>query len=145
MIEEQARVVRVAESQILIEADRRSACGQCMAKDSCGQKSIAEWAADKMIDVAVANPLQLRVDVGDKVLVGIEERAFLGASVLLYLLPLLTMMVLALTVTAMEGSELAVIVAALIGLGLGFALVRLRTAYLRDKVCYQPQILKVLP
>ena len=143
MIEEHAKVVGLNGENVIIEAARTSACGQCQAADSCGQKSLSEWAASKMSNVEIVNPYQLTVDIGDSVVVGINEGGFIKASALIYLLPLILMVLSGGLVQANEQPELIIIASSFIGLTAGFLIVRFFGQKLETRHAYRPILLRV--
>ena len=143
MIEERARVVELMTGRVVIEAARTSACAQCQASSSCGQKSLSEWAASKMTHIEVDNPDDLHVAVGDDVIVGIDEGGFVKASALIYMLPLLTMVMFGLVMHLNAQPELTVIVSSFIGLGIGFIFVRFFGKTMEKRHTYRPILLRV--
>ncbi|MFT5708208.1 MAG: sigma-E factor negative regulatory protein RseC [Oceanospirillaceae bacterium] len=144
MIEEKALIVAVSENEVTIAATRNSACGQCASKSDCGQSSIAQWAASKMVNIEVRRPIDLALEVGDTVLVGINEKSFLKASLLLYFFPLVGMFVAAAVATSVSALEWQVIVSAFVGLFCSFYLVRFISKKLEQRSIYQMLILDVV-
>jgi len=143
MIEEKAKVVSVGETEILVSASRTSACAQCSAQDNCGQSAISQWAASKMVDIAVNNPLRLPLQAGDEVIVGIKEQSFIKASLLLYFVPLLAMFfagVLASAVGVLEGGVVMISFAALLA---SFWVIKVYSKKMTNKSAYQLVVLKV--
>ncbi len=143
MIEEDATVVGVVNGKVLIESSRNSACGQCHAKQSCGQKAISEWAASKMTQLEIENPAKILVQAGDKVVVGIDEGSFLKVSALMYLFPLLLMVLLGGTAQYFEYAEGIIILASFLGLLIGFFVVKLWGQRHDNRCQYNPVLLRV--
>lgn len=144
MIKETVEVVGIEGEQVVVRSARTSACAQCDASASCGQKSIAEWASSKWVDVPVINPDQKAVRIGDKVVVGIEEGRFVLASALVYLMPLVLMMAFALTGFTVGLDEAGLIGLSMAGLLVGFVLNRVLNQ--RESTSahqYQPVLLRV--
>ncbi|WP_028470279.1 SoxR reducing system RseC family protein [Neptunomonas japonica] len=144
MIEENATVVSITAGRVLIESFRSSACGQCQARNSCGQKAISEWASSKMTQLEIDNPNGLNVGAGDKVVVGIDEGSFLKASALMYLLPLVTMLLLGGLANLWIGTEMSTIVFSFAGLVVGFVGARLLGRQLEKSCQYKPVLLRIL-
>jgi sigma-E factor negative regulatory protein RseC len=144
MIEESATVVSVASGRVLIESSRNSACGQCQARQSCGQKAISEWASSKMTQLEIDNPTCFSVIPGDKVVVGIDEGSFIKASALMYLFPLVLMLLFGSLVQFWAGSEVLIIGASFIGLLIGFLGARLLSRQLEKRCQYRPILLRIL-
>lgn len=144
MIEERARVVEVRENDILIEADRQSACGKCAQKNDCGQSAIAQWAASKMVNISVPKPTGISIATGDTVVVGINEQSFIKASLLIYLLPLVAMFAVSYLAAAFTRHEWQVIVAASCALLGSFYLVKLASGVMAQQSRYQLQVINVV-
>ena len=94
MIEETATVIDCVGNQVRVEVQRRSTCQSCNAKSGCGTAVFSKTLGKKVSQFTVENSLNL--SVGDKILVGMHENAFLTGSVVVYLLPLLMMLLFAL-------------------------------------------------
>jgi sigma-E factor negative regulatory protein RseC len=88
MIEESATVVDIDSHGVWVETIKRSACESCSASNGCGQKLLVSRSSNKRFLVNVSNPKNITVEKKDTVLIGIEEGAFLKATLLVYLLPL---------------------------------------------------------
>lgn len=89
MITETGKVVAVSGDRVWVQTIRISACESCSARSGCGQRALAGVSGGRANQVLVANHLNARV--GDEVTVAIEESALLGASLLVYALPLALM------------------------------------------------------
>jgi len=86
MIEEQARVVRVAERVAEVITQRHSSCARCEVKSGCGTSLLAAWFPQRQLT------FQLRDDIGvapgDRVVIGLDEGLLQRGSLLLYAWPL---------------------------------------------------------
>ena len=87
MIEELAVVVKIENHQVWVEAGQNSACGGCQQKVSCTTNALGNVLKKK--SVPVDSDIQLKP--GDEVLVAIDESLLLRASLLLYLVPLISL------------------------------------------------------
>jgi sigma-E factor negative regulatory protein RseC len=99
MIEEGARVVSVAPGLAWVETSRRSACGSCHSSEGCGTSAVSKLFPARTNRLQVADAIG--VEIGDQVVIGIAEDALTRASLLAYLLPLVTL------ILAAGGAELA--------------------------------------
>ena len=144
MIEESGRVVRVDSDTVWIETVKQSACASCSAQKGCGQSLLAKIGDGQRLEIAVDNPEHLAVDVDDQVLLGVGERSFLTASVLIYLVPIVAMFLFAMITQLAGYEEPVVIVVAVIGLGLGFLATRVITNRLSRSCSYRPVLLQKL-
>ncbi|MGR9116811.1 MAG: SoxR reducing system RseC family protein [Gammaproteobacteria bacterium] len=87
MIEETAIVAKIENNQVWVETRATKGCGGCQQKSVCSTSVL-----DKMIQKrAVEVDCDIELKTGDEVVVGIEEGVLIRASLLLYLLPLLAM------------------------------------------------------
>ncbi len=122
MIEEFAVVVQRIENRAVLEIERRTACGLCGQKRGCGNATWGKLLGHKIQTVSAENAIN--ANVGDSVVVGIDERALLGSVFYLYIVPLLTMLLGAVLADMFFDNEFYVILAAASGLALGFMWVK---------------------
>ncbi len=146
MIEQTVTVVEVAEEGVAwVEAERTSSCGSCQASKGCGT-SVLGKLFNRTQRVRVLNPIG--AEPTETVVIGIEERALLSGSVIVYLLPLLTMLGMAVLGEAMapawqlEQAAWLTPLFALIGLAGGLYWVRRFSRQIQHNPRYQPVILR---
>ncbi len=118
MLEEQALVVGIEQDRALLEIVRRSPCGLCGQTKGCGISVLGRIFGHRNNVFRAFNPLNARV--GDQVVVGVNERALLVTSLVVYGVPLLLVMMGAATGTWLAPA--AGDAWALFGAGLGLAL-----------------------
>ncbi|WP_111497476.1 SoxR reducing system RseC family protein [Marinobacter bohaiensis] len=124
MIEENGTVVAVNGDEAWVQTIRQSTCGTCNARKGCGQGALARLSDGRANQVKVANTAGARV--GDPVVLGIGERQLLTASLLVYALPLLALLVGALAGASLgEAGDGPAILGGLLGLASGFLVVRI--------------------
>ena len=142
MIEESAQVIRTEGDLAWVSVNRRSACASCSASKGCGQKRILDWLPSKQIEVQVANPQRLPLKPGQSVTLGLAEGALVRASLLLYMMPLLGLILFTLLTNFLDLSELFQILAAMLGLIMGF--VATRVISLRELAlgAYEPVLIR---
>ncbi len=99
MIEEIGVITAVDKDHIWVETQIKTTCGTCQAQDHCGTGTVAKAFAPKTekLILRCKQPAQ----VGQQVKLGIEEQQLLGASALMYLLPLFTLVAVALGAQAL--------------------------------------------
>ncbi len=127
MIEEQAEVVEVIGSQLVLQAQTQSACGSCSARKGCGTSVLSKVVGRKFTRFQAEN--NIHAEVGDTVVVGISEDALLRGSLVMYIIPILGMLVFALladySLAALaEYRDLAIAAAGIMGLVFGSLLSR---------------------
>ena len=86
MIEETAQVARVDGEHAWLETQRQGTCGSCSARNGCGVSLIERYATARMGQIRAVN--RVGAQVGDRVIVGIDEGALLKGSAAVYLSPL---------------------------------------------------------
>lgn len=147
MIEQIGTIVRVEGPDVWVESEIRSSCSGCQQQEHCGTGAVARAFASKR-NVLKLNS-QKTVEIGQQVVLGVKEKSLIMASVLMYLLPILVLVIVAsilqyVLVEQMMVSELWVVAGA--G-GACYACYRWIAHYLHSDKCqsqYQPEILKVL-
>jgi len=109
MIEEQAIVSGLEGDLAIIRMQRQSACSHCELNKGCGTGAIGRLLGHRSKPLAIRNDYDLKA--GDRVLVGLPDRAFLNASLLIYGLPLVALIGGGLIAQwAFAGSELSVFI-----------------------------------
>lgn len=121
MITETGRVVAIKGSKAWVQTIRASACESCSARSGCGQRVLASASNGRANQVLVSNYLDARV--GDEVTLAIAESALLSASLLVYALPLLLMVLGAVAGQQwLPAQDAGAIAGSLAGLATGFGI-----------------------
>jgi len=148
MVEEQGVVIKVEKGFAWVQMQRKTSCGQCSMKQGCGTGSIAQVFGEKEIEIKAIN--QSPVQVGDKVLIGLEEGALLRGSFTLYLIPLLCMFAAAIFYEVLAEKaflpsyEILTAIAGLSGLAGGLIWIKQIAAKMAQDKRYHPVVLKVI-
>ncbi len=87
MIEETGQVVEVQGEFAWVEHERTSTCGSCSVRKGCGTSAIAKVLGQRRVRLRVLN--RINAQIGDQVVVGIEEQGLLRSSLAVYAVPLL--------------------------------------------------------
>tara|TARA_B110000908_G_scaffold113784_1_gene133480 strand:+ start:176 stop:565 length:390 start_codon:yes stop_codon:yes gene_type:complete len=93
-------------------------------KSGCGQRLMNQATDCKRSRIELPLPQDMALNVGDEVVLGIPQKAFIKASLLTFAMPLMIMLAFASLAQWGALSEPAAVVAALLGLGLGLLLLR---------------------
>ncbi len=93
MIEQTATVIAVENGQLVLETRPQSTCQSCAVNKGCGTAMLSKRVGRKVVHWRLANTLGAQP--GDTVVLGLEENALLKGSLILYLLPLVMMIVVA--------------------------------------------------
>jgi sigma-E factor negative regulatory protein RseC len=94
MLEEQATVVAIENQTVWVEVQRQSVCGQCAANKGCGTGVLQKVLGNKRNIFRVIG--ELPVEVGDNVIIGVNENALVKGSLIIYAVPIIFMIVCAL-------------------------------------------------
>ena len=140
MIEESGRVVAVEDGAVWVESIRQTACQSCAARKGCGQSALAKLGQQHKSHVRALNAFHL--DVGDQVVIGVPEDVVMKGTLVAYLMPLVMMLVAAITADSFTRQDLWVALAGLGGLAFGFLLVRLHFLAVNKDKRYQPVVLR---
>ncbi len=143
MLEEYGRVVALDGNLAKVETIRTSSCQSCEAKSTCGQGSIAKVVGQKSCIISALNSLSLQV--GDEVVLGLEESTLVKSALLVYLLPLVLMIVGAGIFQWLYGAnDLVTAFGGGIGFLAGFALVYLYNHHHKNDESFQPVVLRAV-
>lgn len=140
MIEETAIVVDIKDGKLLLETQRQSACQSCSVKSACGTSTLAKVVGNRSSQFIVDKTFE--VQVGDQVIVAIEENALVQGSLLIYLLPIIIMLGFGLFADLMFSNELFTIVMSATGLLISIFVVRTLLSISDFKRSIQPQLIR---
>ena len=85
-IEEHGVVVNADDAWATVRMQRQSTCGSCSARSGCGNGVLSEVLGRRVLELRLANVHGLRP--GDRVTLGIRDRALVSGALAMYLLPL---------------------------------------------------------
>lgn len=143
MLRENAAVVDYQNGVATVKCHSKSACGQCAAKSSCGTAALAELNgehSEHIFTVATITP----VSIGQTVEVGLEERPLLFSILLVYVIPLVTLLCATLIGASLFLQEWMNAMFIFFSTALSFVIVRFLVQKLQRKSAYQPILLRVL-
>ncbi len=149
MIEERAVILSLDSSPsdvtlhntATLEIERKTACGICGQTRGCGNSLWGKLFAHQSTAFKAQNCINAKV--GDSVIVGINEKALLKSAMLLYILPLVTMLIGAILAKQFNTTELAAMLGAVVGLVLGLLWVKGHTMSSSYFKLQQPVILRL--
>lgn len=93
MLKENAEVIKIENDGLWVRSQSVSVCHSCKAKTGCGQKLINRWTGEDF-DVFAEFRDGLTPDhfrVADRVEIGISPNAVVGASLMVYGIPILVL------------------------------------------------------
>ncbi|WP_088332328.1 SoxR reducing system RseC family protein [Lacimicrobium sp. SS2-24] len=147
MIEELGTIKAVDNDHIWVETMIKTTCGGCVANQSCGTGAVARTFSPKTQTLIFR--CNKPAEVGQQVKLGIPEEALLGASALIYLVPLLVLVISALSaqyVLPQLGlhNELWIVMVSFVATLMSFLKIR-HILKNDEKPTYQPRLLAILP
>ncbi|ANF26234.1 SoxR reducing system RseC family protein [Stutzerimonas stutzeri] len=141
MIEETGRVVALAPGAVWVETERSSTCSGCSVRSGCGQGLVDRLGIRERRGLILAL-CDLRLSVGDTVVVGIRESVLLHGAVLVYLFPLIMLFIFAVVASQLSAPEPYVMLAGLGGFLFAWLLVRKRSQQTSIDPALQPVVLR---
>lgn len=124
MIEQHATVSRCDSDSVTLEVERQSSCSACKVRQGCGTAMLSEHVGKRFSHITV--PRTGDVEVGQQVQLGIPEASLLQGAFLMYIVPIVLMFIFAASAQYIYANELIEILSGLVGLFLGFYLVKIR-------------------
>lgn len=146
MITENATVVSIDKDQTWIETQRKSVCGQCSANKGCGTSVLSKVIGNKFSKMKAIN--NVNAQVGDEVVVALNEKSLLKGAFMTYLLPLLYLFLFSFFGQLISqnlqiyNNELLVIIFAALGFYFGMRHVKRFSTSIAKNESYQPVILR---
>jgi sigma-E factor negative regulatory protein RseC len=148
MLLETAHVVAVEPDSVWVETIRESSCGSCAAKKGCGHSLLSKISAGRRnyIEVFSGALAASHCAIDDHVRISIPEKVILQGSLILYMLPLFTMLSgAALAGAALPGGQdLVAVMGAAGGFVLGLGLVRWHAWHSRHDKSMQPRLVELV-
>jgi len=122
MISEQAIVTRRDGKRVELELQRGSACGQCELSQGCGTGALGRLLGKRSKPLVIETDRDLKP--GDRLQLGLSESALVRASLTVYGLPLLGMVVAGLIASFAIESDVLIALAACTGFIGGYKFAR---------------------
>lgn len=141
-ITEIGRVVEIGVNCLWIETIRQTTCQSCSAQKACGHGIMSN------IDKSRTHKIRVSVDeseirdyrVDDEVQISIPEHLLVTGALVVYLLPLLTMLGGALLVAQVWAGDVPAVIGAVAGFTCGVFLVRYHAAQFHNSVSFNPSV-----
>lgn len=148
MLTETGRVVAVDAEGLWVETIRQSTCGSCAAQKGCGHGILNRISDGKRGYIRVLSG-KTSIDhccVDDKVRISIPEEVILRGSLVVYMVPLLSMLAgAAFAVNLLPGvQDVLAALGAVIGFGIGIGIVRWHAWRHRNDRELQPTLLEIM-
>ena len=147
MIEETALILSCEGEFASIETKPQSSCGGCASSGVCGAGVFSKIFGNKKTVVRVINSIHAKP--GDQVIIGLQESALSTVSMVFYLVPIVSMILLAVlgqwlaTIFGFTPYDLFAILGGVVGFLAGFGLVRQFAKRVQNDSRYQPVMLRL--
>ena len=144
MFVETGKVVAERGGTVWVQTQSKTGCSSCKVSSTCGSGIVNKAFSHKVFVTPLKNTINAHIN--DEVEVGIPEDLVLKASLVVYLLPLICLM-LALAISSLllpDLSEVGSILSATIGLALGFVGVRWFAKQKSQQQQLEPVLLKIV-
>ena len=142
MIETRVRVVSAANGTAWVTANQESGCSACQSKSTCGISGLSDFLSNRRPDLPLRHTY---AQVGDELLVCVDESELLRAGLFAYLLPAVLAIVFAGMADGLAFGDQAAALAAVFGLVIGLLIARflapaphLRTAPINPEISGEP-------
>jgi rseC protein len=138
-------VIEYESGKAKVKCQSQSACGSCAAKSACGNSALSELTGsgargEHIFTVETITPLK----VGQRVEIGLSEHSLIKSALLMYCVPLFTLLFSTLLFDSLLSHELISVFFIFISTALSFLGVRWYAQKLNRKSAYQPVLLRVL-
>lgn len=144
MLTEVGRVVAKENDTVWVQTQSKTGCSSCQVNTVCGSGIVSKAFSHKVFITPLKNRLNANID--DEVEVGIPEDLVVRASFMVYLVPLISM-IIALLVWQFwlaNPSELSSILAAVVGLAIGFVITHFYSKSAAQKGQTEPVLLRIV-
>jgi sigma-E factor negative regulatory protein RseC len=131
MLTESARVIRRDGNRVVLELQRGSACGNCEMSQGCGTGALGRLLGKRLRPLVVETDQDYRP--GDEVELALPEATLVRASLLVYGLPLLGMLLGGSVASVATASDWLVAVAVCAGFLAGFLCAAFSTSRLEQR------------
>lgn len=144
MLETEAVIVKINNSVAYVETQRVSGCGHCDPQKGCATSTLTKFFGGKKTFFKAMNPIDAQV--GDSVVIGVEDGAVLKGSLAVYLLPVIFVLAGAGIGNYLGSSvtkrDLFAVIGAGTGLVAGYLWIRAYTAFVGKNRHFQPVVLR---
>ncbi|MCU7940200.1 MAG: SoxR reducing system RseC family protein [gamma proteobacterium symbiont of Bathyaustriella thionipta] len=141
MLEEIALVIKSTPDQLWLETETRSSCTHCSSSQGCGTSVLAKLFSVKRNQLNVENSLGAKS--GEKVIIGLPDELLVRAAIWAYLLPLISMVLVTIVASVFGAGEGMQSLLGLLGLAVGFIVVRRHTNGERSQQRFKPRLLRM--
>ncbi len=142
MLEEQGLVTQLVGNSVTVITKNQLACSSCKVAETCGNGIVEKYLSGKMFSSLIIN--RLNAQVGDTVIIQIPKSSITKASLIVYFIPLLGIMLFAIIASWLNQSENITILSSLVGLALGMLVTKYYNHKVIKKELYQPKMVSIV-
>tara|TARA_R110002072_G_scaffold184083_1_gene340375 strand:- start:9539 stop:10036 length:498 start_codon:yes stop_codon:yes gene_type:complete len=125
-----------------VKVQRTSACERCSLKSGCGQSALTKLSSNQCLELDVENTLGAKP--GDEVLIAIPESGLVSASVRVYFIPLILMVLGAVMGGIIDPvDEIWTVIFSVLGLVAGFSWARFSSQKQAFNPVFLPKMTKI--
>lgn len=121
-----------------VKCQSQSTCGACSARETCGTESLSELNGKRGEHIFTLETINQMVEIG------LEEKSMLFSALLMYIVPLFTLLVAILLSSYISENELIRAILIFMLTALSFVMVKRYTRKLGQQTEFQPVLLRVL-
>lgn len=143
MLTENAQVLSYANGIATVQCQSQSACGHCVAQQGCGNSVLAELTGKPGSHILTVESL-IPLKAGQMVQIGLPEKSLIFTALLMYIVPLATIILTTLLTEGLALSELTRALLIFISTALAFVGMRRYSKRLNQQAQFKPVLLKVI-
>lgn len=146
MIKNLAKIESVGSKTLTVICQQQSSCHACAARNTCSSAIFSKVMPSRTHQFQVVLPEnnQIEFKPGDWIEIGLEEESLVKGALLLYVMPLISMLIFAFIGLYVTGTEGGSILFSLLGLVSGLFIARFQSKKMVVKASYKPVFLKYL-
>lgn len=143
MMKETGRIAGIEPDCLWVETIRQSTCNSCSVQKGCGHGILGKIGSGKShyVRVLLGDTPAGQFSVNDDIDIAIPESSLVSGAMIVYLIPMLTMLAAAIAVSQWWPEDFWVFTGAVAGFLVGLGLVRWHAIANRNNMNYQPVVL----
>jgi sigma-E factor negative regulatory protein RseC len=142
MLKEKGLVTEVVGNIATVTTINQLACSSCKVADTCGNGIVEKYLSGQLFSSQINNTINAKV--GETVFIQIPKSSITKASLIVYLIPLLGIMLFAIAATLLNLTENLTILSSLSGLVLGMLVTKFYNHKILKKELYQPKMVSII-
>ncbi|MBV1908721.1 MAG: SoxR reducing system RseC family protein [Kangiellaceae bacterium] len=142
MLEEVGLVLSVSNQLVTVQTQSQLACNSCRASTGCGNGIIEKYLSGKMFESEVHNNIGAKV--GDRVVIAIPRASLTKASLLVYMVPIISLILTSVLASAIGLSENFVILSGCAGIMAGLMLTKYYNQKWLNSELYSPRLVSIV-